>query len=302
MGENSLRSTPAGMTISWRCSDAEARGEEGRRGVVVRGDDDGVGGTQDERQHETPMPLEQARLPVHADDIHLILQHQARSAEPAPGGEQLGRAEERIVQVEQVEAAGAGDDLRQAGGVAAPEQRRQLDHVDARRSQARRRAVRGEHRDVDAGRGQGARLVISHRTHAAPVGGKTGAMCATRNASTYTGNRSPPPSARSAELRQLHGGSLPITPPRVRRYQLMRRKRSTTGRRVTARRARDPAPVVAELDRGGFATYASVLAATGDTSPWRLTRVVSAATAPALTRRRACWQPLSRASKIAPRW
>ena len=53
---------------------------------------------------DAPMPLEQARLPVHADDIHLILQHQARAAEQAPRCEQLGGAEERVVQVQQVEA------------------------------------------------------------------------------------------------------------------------------------------------------------------------------------------------------
>ena len=107
------------------------------------------------------------------DHIHLILQHQAGAPEPAARGEQLGGAEEGVVQVQQVEAAGAGEHLRQAGSVAAAEQRRQLDHVDAGRSATRGLvAMRREHRDVDTGLGQGARLVIGHCAHTAPVGGK----------------------------------------------------------------------------------------------------------------------------------
>ena len=61
----------------------QARRQEGRGGVVVRGHDDGVGGVQDERQDQPPVPLEEARLPVHPDHIHLILHHQRRATEEA---------------------------------------------------------------------------------------------------------------------------------------------------------------------------------------------------------------------------
>ena len=140
----------------------------------MRGRDDGVGGAQDHRQQEPPVPFERARLPVHADDIHLILQHEPRPAGEAPRRQQLGGAEERIVEVDDVEAASPRQHLRQTGGVAARRERRQLDELDAGRRLPRLGVAGGEYRHLGTGGGERPRLVIGDGPHAAAIGGKDG--------------------------------------------------------------------------------------------------------------------------------
>ena len=211
------------MTRELALQRGEARGEERRRGVVVRGHDDGVGGMQDERQHEAPVPLEQARLPVHADDIHLILQHQAR----------CGRASGAPPAARRCRRTGSGRAARSkrparattCGRQAALPRRNSGVSSTTSTPGGRRRGVgpvRGEHRDVDAGLRQRPRLVVGHRTHAAPIGGKNRGDVRDSHASTYTSNQlaAAPCAGESHPVAPAGRRSSLRIPPPPRRYQL----------------------------------------------------------------------------------
>ena len=144
--------------------------EVGRLGVVDRSHQNLVGGAQDAWEQQAPMPAEYRPFPAVADDVHLVLHDQRRTSAQPLRGEQLGGAEERIVDVNQVEAAGTAENLRQAGGIAEARQRSQLDDLDPRWRRAGAVGVaRCDHGHVDALADQRGCLVVCHRSHAAAV-------------------------------------------------------------------------------------------------------------------------------------
>ena len=94
------------------------------------------------------MPAEGCLAPSATDHIHLILQDDRWRCEEPASGEQLGGAEERIVQVNEVEGCGARDHLGETRGVPLGERGSELDDLDAPGTQRSSGPARNEDRDL----------------------------------------------------------------------------------------------------------------------------------------------------------
>ena len=125
-------------------------------------------------QDPAPVPVEEPRLPAHRHDVHLILEDQRRPAHAAGAGRAARRCR-------RTDSAGGRGRSRRRGRATSGRQAalpRDAPAAPSRRSDTpggRRRgerSARRDHRHVDAGLGQRARLLVGDGPHSAAIGGK----------------------------------------------------------------------------------------------------------------------------------